>query len=52
MMLEVWKKGHEFVSTSIVGMLNKNLQKQSPINVRQNNCSANMYAQENIHAEV
>ena len=42
MLLKVWKKGHEFASKNMADMLNKSLQKQSPIGVRQNSCFANM----------
>ena len=36
------KKGHEFVLKNMASTLNKNLQKQFPMGVRQNSCSANM----------
>ena len=36
------EKVHEFVLKNMAGTLNKNWQKQSPINARQNSCSANM----------
>ena len=42
MLLEVWKKGYEFVLDIMASMLNKNLQNHSPTGVRQNSCSANM----------
>ena len=41
-LLEVWKKGHKLVLKNMAGILNKNLQKQSPIGVCQNSCSPNM----------
>ena len=43
MLLEVWKKGRELVFRNMAGMLNKNLQKQSPIGVRQYSCAASMH---------
>ena len=42
MVLEVWKKRRELVFRNTAGMLNKNLQKQSPIDVRQYSCATNM----------
>ena len=36
------EKVHELVLKNMAGTLNKNWQKQSPINARQNSCSANM----------
>ena len=42
MVLEIWKKGHEFVFKNMTDMFNKILQKQFPMGVCRNSCYVNM----------